>query len=71
MKRNNESVFSSAREEIDEDDINDTIGMFKAAHNPFNDKSGNFEELLDDAKKPLYPNCQNFTKISTLIMLYD
>ena len=27
IKRNNESVFSSAREEIDEDDIDDAIGM--------------------------------------------
>ena len=70
IKRNNESVFSSAREEIDEDDIDDAIGMFEAAHNYFNDKSENFEELVDDAKKPLYPNCKNFNKISTLIKLY-
>ncbi|KAL4021239.1 hypothetical protein IC575_020033 [Cucumis melo] len=45
--------------------------MFEAAHNYFNDKSINFEELVDDAKKPLYPNCTNFTKISTLIKLYN
>ncbi|KAL4037029.1 hypothetical protein IC575_000612 [Cucumis melo] len=45
--------------------------MFEVAHNYFNDKSENFEELVDDAKKPLYPNCTNFTKISTLIKLYN
>ncbi|KAL0551668.1 hypothetical protein IC582_010757 [Cucumis melo] len=45
--------------------------MFEAAHNYFNDKSENFEELVDDAKKPLYPNCTNFTKIFTLIKLYN
>ena len=71
IKRNNESVFSSVKEEIDEDDVDDTIGMFEAAHNYFNDKSENFEEVVDDAKKPLYPNCTNFTKISTLIKLYN
>ena len=71
IKRNNESVFSSARGEIHEDDVDDSIGMFEAAHNYFNDKSENFEELLDDAKKPLYPNCKNFTKIFTLIKLYN
>ncbi|KAL0561629.1 hypothetical protein IC582_002069 [Cucumis melo] len=71
IMRNNESVFSSVKEEIDEDDVDDTIGMFEAAHNYFNNKSENFEELVDDAKKPLYPNCTNFTKISTLIKLYN
>ena len=45
--------------------------MFEAAQNFFNDKSENFEELIDDAKKPLYPNGKNFTKISTLIKLYN
>ncbi|KAL0540255.1 hypothetical protein IC582_024489 [Cucumis melo] len=30
IKRNNESVFSSVKEEIDEDDVDDTIGMFEA-----------------------------------------
>lgn len=34
-------------------------------------KLENFEKLLDDAKKPLYPNCKIFTKISTLIKLYN
>ncbi|KAL0556751.1 hypothetical protein IC582_005267 [Cucumis melo] len=71
IKRNNESVFSSVKEEIDEDDVDDTIEMFEAAHNYFKDKSENFEEVVDDAKKPLYPNCTNFTKISTLIKLYN
>ena len=45
--------------------------MFEAAHNYFNDMSENFEEVVHDAKKPLYPNCTNFTKISTLIKLYN
>ena len=52
-EENNQSVFSSAREEIDEDDVDDTIGMFEVAHNYFDDKSENFEELLDDAKKTI------------------
>ncbi|KAL0551479.1 hypothetical protein IC582_010567 [Cucumis melo] len=71
IKRNNESVFSSVREKIDKDDVDGTIGMFEVVYNYFNDKSENFEELVDDAKKPLYPNCTNFTKISTLIKLYN
>ena len=71
MKGNNESVFTSAREEIDEDNLDDTIGMFEVTHNYFNGKPENFKELLDDAKKPLYRNYKNFTKISTLIKLYN
>lgn len=64
-------MFTSAREEVDDDDINDTIGMFEAAHNYFNEKSENFEKLLDDAKKLLCLNYKNFTKISTLVKLYN
>ena len=44
--------------------------MFGVAHNYFDDKSENFEELLDDAKKPLYSNCKKFTKMYTLVKLY-
>ena len=33
IKRNNVSAFSREKEEIDEDDIDDTIEMFEAAHN--------------------------------------
>lgn len=51
MKRNNESVFSSAREEINVDDVDDIIGMFdvgdiigmfEGAHNYFNDQVRKF-----------------------------
>ena len=53
MKRNNESVFSSAREEINVDDVDDIIGMFdvgdiigmfEGAHNYFNDQVRKFWE---------------------------
>ncbi|RVW62905.1 hypothetical protein CK203_059764 [Vitis vinifera] len=30
-----------------------------------------FERLLEDAEKPLYPDCKNFTKLSTLVKLYN
>ncbi|KAL6347440.1 hypothetical protein AAG906_025155 [Vitis piasezkii] len=30
-----------------------------------------FERLLEDAEKPLYPNCKNFTKLSALVKLYN
>ncbi|KAL6327729.1 hypothetical protein AAG906_024698 [Vitis piasezkii] len=30
-----------------------------------------FERLLEDAEKPLYPGCKNFTKLSALVKLYN
>ncbi|RVW19147.1 hypothetical protein CK203_095156 [Vitis vinifera] len=30
-----------------------------------------FETLLEDAQKPLYPGCRNFTKLSALVKLYN
>ena len=45
--------------------------MFEVAPNYFKDKLENFEELLDDTKKLLYPNCKKCIKISTLIKLYN
>ncbi|RVW24082.1 hypothetical protein CK203_091324 [Vitis vinifera] len=30
-----------------------------------------FERLLEDAEKPLYPDCKNFTKLSALVKLYN
>ncbi|XP_022155369.1 uncharacterized protein LOC111022513 [Momordica charantia] len=64
-------MSTSAQEEVDDDDFDDTIGMFEAAYDYFDDNPQNFEELLGDAKKPLYPNCKNFTKISALLKLYN
>ena len=69
IKRNKENVFSSEKEELDENDIDDTIWMFEAAHNYFDDKSENFEELLD-AEKLLYSNVKilpNYIYIDKII----
>ena len=30
-----------------------------------------FQTLLEDVKKPLYPGCRNFTKLSALVTLYN
>ncbi|KAM6569727.1 hypothetical protein CsatB_017712 [Cannabis sativa] len=30
-----------------------------------------FQTMLEDAEKPIYPNCTRFTKLSTLIRLYN
>ena len=30
-----------------------------------------FEKLLNDAEKPLYEGCKKFTKLSTLVKLYN
>ncbi|XP_050160368.1 uncharacterized protein LOC126633878 [Malus sylvestris] len=57
----------SNREEIVEDNI---IGMVEAAYDHFASNPKQFEKLLEDAEKPVYPG-SNFTKLSTLVRLYN
>ncbi|KAL6350674.1 hypothetical protein AAG906_028127 [Vitis piasezkii] len=44
--------------------------MVEAAQDYYKANPKLFERLLEDAEKPLCPNCKNFTKLSTLVKLY-
>jgi hypothetical protein len=53
-------------------DVADTIEMFEAVKE--NDVVGDeekFQELLKDAKKPLYNGCKKYTKLSAIVKLYS
>ena len=51
-------------------DVDSTIEMVQAAHDDYKNDLKLFQTLLEDAQKPLYPGCRNFTKLSTLVILY-
>ena len=48
-----------------------TIEMVKVAHDDFQVDPKFFRKILNDAVKPLYPGCRKFTKLSTLVKLYN
>ena len=43
-----------------------TIKMVEAAQEDCKDNPKLFERLLEDAERPLYPGCKNFTKLSLI-----
>nr|KAJ0190731.1 hypothetical protein LSAT_V11C800445150 [Lactuca sativa] len=50
-------------------DAAETIEMVEDVEEIFIGNPEKFRELIEDAKKPLYKGCPNFTKLSTLIHL--
>ncbi|KAI9185669.1 hypothetical protein LWI28_009451 [Acer negundo] len=45
--------------------------MVHAAQDDYTSDPDEFIRLLDDAKKPLYPDCTKYTKLSALVKLYN
>ncbi|KAL3618473.1 hypothetical protein CASFOL_037555 [Castilleja foliolosa] len=45
--------------------------MAHAAVENFSDHPSMFEDLLRDAQEPLYPSCTKYTKLSTILKLYN
>ncbi|KAL0553497.1 hypothetical protein IC582_007392 [Cucumis melo] len=45
--------------------------MFQFAHDESCNRSNTFDTMFNDAKKPLYPGCKKFTKLSVLVRLYN
>ena len=48
-----------------------TIEMVQATEDNFIEDHKKFQELLEDAEKPLYKGCPNFTKLSTMVELLN
>ena len=48
-----------------------TIEMVEVAQDDCKANPKLFERLLEDTEKSLYPDCKNFTKLSTLVKLYN
>ncbi|XP_073317253.1 uncharacterized protein [Primulina huaijiensis] len=47
------------------------INMVHGAYDSYAENPKQFHKLLEDAEKPLYPGCVKFTKLSTLVKLYN
>ncbi|TYJ97926.1 transposon protein, putative, CACTA, En/Spm sub-class [Cucumis melo var. makuwa] len=45
--------------------------MLQSAHEESCNTSNTFDTMFDDAKKPLFPGCKKFTKLSALVRLYN
>ena len=52
-------------------DVASTVEMVHVIDDEFMTDPILFKKLLEDAKKPLYPSCIKFTKLSTLVKLYN
>ena len=55
----------------DEYDLFNVIDMVQTAHDQLLGAPNIFDTMFDDAKKPLYPGCKRFTKLSALVRLYN
>ncbi|KAF5481180.1 hypothetical protein F2P56_001853 [Juglans regia] len=53
----------------DVDEMLDDIHKGPSRHTSDTPIHPNFDELLDDARKPLYPNCTEFSKLSFIVKL--
>ncbi|KAA0034832.1 transposase [Cucumis melo var. makuwa] len=58
-------------EKYEQDDLFNIVNIFQSAHDGSCNTSNIFDTMFDDAKKPLYPGCKKFTKLSALVRLYN
>ncbi|KAA0040432.1 transposase [Cucumis melo var. makuwa] len=55
----------------EENDVGNIKEMVEIAHEQYSKDPSGFEKLLNDAEKSLYEGCKKFTKLSTLVKLYN
>ncbi|TYK25855.1 36.4 kDa proline-rich protein-like [Cucumis melo var. makuwa] len=55
----------------EENDVGNVKEMIEVAHEEYPKDLNGFEKLLIDAEKPLYEGCKKYTKLSTLVKLYN
>ena len=65
------SEMAQCYDTMDCGDVASTIEMVHATEDEFMTDPKSFKQLLEDAKKPLYPGCVQFTKLSALVKLYN
>ena len=57
--------------EIDMGDIANTIDMVRAVNEDFKENPKSFQDMLEDANKPLYRGCKKYTKMSAIVKLFN
>ncbi|XP_031744396.1 uncharacterized protein LOC116405026 [Cucumis sativus] len=55
----------------EDNDVGSINEMIEVAHKEYSKDPNEFEKLLIDAEKPLFEGCKKFTKLSTLVKLYN
>ncbi|KAA0047739.1 transposase [Cucumis melo var. makuwa] len=55
----------------EENDVGSVKEIIEVAHEEYSKDPNGFEKLLIDAEKPLYEGCKKYTKLSTLVKLYN
>ena len=55
----------------EDQDVGSVKEMIEVAHEEYSKDPTGFEKLLIDAEKPLYEGCKKYTKLSTLVKLYN
>ncbi|KAL0537169.1 hypothetical protein IC582_026139 [Cucumis melo] len=55
----------------EENDVGNVKEIIEVAHEEYSKDPNGFENLLIDAEKPLYEGCKKYTKLSTLVKLYN
>ena len=65
------TIRATCFDRIEIGNVDYTVEMVEAAQDDYKVNPQLFERLLEDAEKPLYPNCKNFTKLSVLVKLYN
>ena len=55
----------------EDNDVGSINEMIEVAHEEYSKDPNEFEKLLNDAEKPLFEGCKKFTKLSTLVKLYN
>ncbi|KAA0043012.1 transposase [Cucumis melo var. makuwa] len=58
-------------EETVDNDLFHVINMVQNVRDEFSEVPNTFDNMFDDAKKPLFPGCKRFTKLSALVRLYN
>ncbi|XP_031127577.1 uncharacterized protein LOC116029669 [Ipomoea triloba] len=59
-------------EENEDDESEDQLDeMFRDVGEEFIDRSSNLDELLKDSKLPLWPGCSKYTRLSTVLKLFN
>ena len=56
---------------LDYGDVASTLEMVHAAQDECMNDPMSFKKLVEDAEKPLYPNCLKYNKLSALVKLYN
>lgn len=63
--------FSKFDTHMEQTNVGSVKEIVEIAQEEYSRDPNGFENLLNDAEKPLYEGCKRFTKLSTLVKMYN